>query len=301
MGGARARAVSRSWRAGAALLALAALPPLTVRAQESCETSLRSAAELYDQGQFDAARDAIKACLGGGARRAAKVQAYALWPGSARARRRARRRGRAQEAARHRSRVPAGAVRRAPLRAAGGRCEAQAADPGRQLGLEVDRELARGPGQRRRHHRSRDRAPRLPGHRGRAPRSARLRLLQARRGGLLEHLPARLPFDRDKSHAGPPRRRRGERPLLQRRLDLAAIRPQQRRQDRGHLRPGLDHVRCERLCRRRQHHHQGPEGAGGGGQAAGRGRPADGRQLEHGLGRRHRGRPERERRSSPGR
>ncbi len=73
---ARAGAVSRSLRVGVALLALSS--PLSVRAQEGCETSLQSATELYDQGQFDAARDAIQSCLGGGARRAAKIQAYAL-------------------------------------------------------------------------------------------------------------------------------------------------------------------------------------------------------------------------------
>ncbi len=47
-------------------------------AQETCETSLQAAASLYEQGQFEGARDAIQSCLARSARRAEKIQAYAL-------------------------------------------------------------------------------------------------------------------------------------------------------------------------------------------------------------------------------
>jgi outer membrane receptor for ferrienterochelin and colicins len=59
-----------------ALLALASAPAL---AQEpTCQVALSSAIALYEQGQFEPARDAASRCLGKDARRAEKIQAYAL-------------------------------------------------------------------------------------------------------------------------------------------------------------------------------------------------------------------------------
>jgi outer membrane receptor for ferrienterochelin and colicins len=62
----------------AALLPLGLLAPAPALAEETCDASLQSAIALYEQGQFDAARDAASSCLRTGARRAEKVQAYAV-------------------------------------------------------------------------------------------------------------------------------------------------------------------------------------------------------------------------------
>ncbi len=61
-----------------ALLALIWLHPVAAGAQETCETSLRSASSLYEQGQLDAARGAVQTCLQHSPRRAEKVQGLAL-------------------------------------------------------------------------------------------------------------------------------------------------------------------------------------------------------------------------------
>lgn len=60
------------------LLALAALIPAGTSAQDTCELSLPNAAAAYEQGRFDAARDAVGECLKGRPRRAESVQAFAL-------------------------------------------------------------------------------------------------------------------------------------------------------------------------------------------------------------------------------
>jgi outer membrane receptor for ferrienterochelin and colicins len=75
------RRAARARRGGGsvvALVALLALAPSPALAQETCDASLQSAIALYEQGQFDAARDAASRCLGAGARRAERVQAYAV-------------------------------------------------------------------------------------------------------------------------------------------------------------------------------------------------------------------------------
>ncbi len=72
------RVVSRRLWIASLILTACAVSAGPAAAQETCETSMKSATDLYDQGQFDAARDAIQSCLGRGARRAAKVQAFAL-------------------------------------------------------------------------------------------------------------------------------------------------------------------------------------------------------------------------------
>jgi outer membrane receptor for ferrienterochelin and colicins len=60
----------------AALLAVASGPALAQA--PTCQVALSSAIALYEQGQFEPARDAASRCLGKGARRAEKIQAYAL-------------------------------------------------------------------------------------------------------------------------------------------------------------------------------------------------------------------------------
>jgi len=62
----------------AVVVILCALPSAPAGAQETCETSLQSASSLYEQGQLDAAREALQACLARSARRAEKIQGYAL-------------------------------------------------------------------------------------------------------------------------------------------------------------------------------------------------------------------------------
>jgi outer membrane receptor for ferrienterochelin and colicins len=66
-------------RPALAFLALLALGRAPALAQEAtCEAALSSAIALYEQGQFEPARDAASRCLGKGTRRAERVQAYAL-------------------------------------------------------------------------------------------------------------------------------------------------------------------------------------------------------------------------------
>ena len=169
------------------------------------------------------------------------------------------RRGRHRQAPRHRPRVPARALRPAALRPPGGGGEARS---GRR------RSSARSRSRWRACARRRPPSSSITGEeiarRGYTDVEAVLRDLpgfdfSSRAGAvLLEHLPARLPLDRDEPHAAPRRRRRGQRPRLEHGLDLPPVRAQQHRPDRGRLRPGLDDVRRQRLRGRRQHHHQGP-------------------------------------------
>jgi len=60
------------------LLVAVVAAPVQTSAQEGCQLSLQNAAELFGQGNFRAAREAIDQCLAGVPRRAEKVQAYAL-------------------------------------------------------------------------------------------------------------------------------------------------------------------------------------------------------------------------------
>ncbi len=243
-----------------ALLLLAAVP---ARAQETCQALLQSAIADYEQGRFDTARDAATRCVATKASRAEKVQAYAVI-------------ARVELALDHMDAAQAALSR---LLDTDPEFQPQLFDAPRFVRLLAEvrqkrqspvvssvskslEEPARGARDRHRDHGRGDPAPRLSRPRGRAARPARLRLLEAGRRLLLEHLPARLPLARDQPHAADAGRSRGQRPRLEHRLDHAADRPQQHRPHRGGVRARLHHVRRQRLRGRRQRHHQGPARAG---------------------------------------